>query len=142
MPADLATRFAALQDLVAAPDIVFAAQTTGRPIPDIAATHFAIEDMFQLGSVAGAAGRIALADHYDRLALDRAVDGFAAAHRRLTAEVVARGEAGPAGVAAWAAARGGEVERIRAAIDSIFASGLTLSKLTVAASLLGDLARA
>jgi glutamate dehydrogenase len=33
------------------------------------------------------------------------------------------------------------VARIRNAVDSIVASGLTLSKITVAASLLGDLAR-
>ena len=49
---------------------------------------------------------------------------------------------GPEAVAAWSAARGGEVERIRTAVEAIVASGLTLSKLTVAASLLGDLARA
>jgi glutamate dehydrogenase len=33
------------------------------------------------------------------------------------------------------------VERIRAAIQAIAASGLTLSKLSVAASLLGDLVK-
>ena len=37
--------------------------------------------------------------------------------------------------------RGVEIGRISAAVDSIVASGLTLSKLTVAASLLGDLAK-
>jgi glutamate dehydrogenase len=37
--------------------------------------------------------------------------------------------------------RHAEVERIRAAIHQIAASGLTISKLSVAASLLGDLAR-
>ena len=67
---------------------------------------------------------------------------IAAAHRRLTAEAVAQGGAGPAGVEAWSAARGAEAERIRTAVETIAASGLTLSKLTVAASLLGDLARA
>jgi glutamate dehydrogenase len=39
------------------------------------------------------------------------------------------------------AERKDEVERIRASIHEIAASGLTLSKLSVAASLLGDLAR-
>ncbi len=36
---------------------------------------------------------------------------------------------------------GGDADRIRAAVEGIMASGLTLSKVTVAASLLGDLAR-
>ena len=44
-------------------------------------------------------------------------------------------------VAAWVKPRQAEVERIRAAIHEIAGSGLTLSKLSVAASLLGDLAR-
>ena len=42
---------------------------------------------------------------------------------------------------AWVKPRQAEVERIRAAIHQIAGSGLTLSKLTVTASLLGDLAR-
>jgi glutamate dehydrogenase len=44
-------------------------------------------------------------------------------------------------VEAWVKPRQAEVERIRAAIHQIAGSGLTLSKLTVTASLLGDLAR-
>jgi glutamate dehydrogenase len=140
-PPDLARRLAALQDLVAAPDIVAVAEKTGRSVGDVAATHFALEDMFRLGSVTGAARDIAVSDYFDRLALDRAIDGVAAAHRRLTAEVAGSGRCGIDGVAAWSAARGPEVTRIRGAVDAIVASGLTLSKLSVAASLLGDLAR-
>jgi glutamate dehydrogenase len=41
----------------------------------------------------------------------------------------------------WVKPRQAEVERIRSAIQEIAGSGLTLSKLSVAASLLGDLAR-
>jgi glutamate dehydrogenase len=141
-PQELARRLAALRDLVAAPDIVWVAERTGRPVPEVAASHFAIEAMFRLGALIGAAREVAVKDYFDRLALDRAVDGIAAAHRRLTAEVVAQDGAGPAAVEAWSASRGPEVDRIRTAVETISASGLTLSKLTVAASLLGDLARA
>jgi glutamate dehydrogenase len=49
--------------------------------------------------------------------------------------------AGPGAVEEWIKPRRAEVERIRAAIHEIAGSGLTLSKLSVAASLLGDLAR-
>jgi glutamate dehydrogenase len=140
-PQALARRIAALPDLVAAPDIVWVAEKTGRPVSEVAATHFALEAMFRLGSLIGAAREVTVKDYFDRLALDRAVDGIAAAHRRLTAEAVAQGGAGPAAVEAWSAARGPEADRIRAAVDTISASGLTLSKLTVAASLLGDLGR-
>jgi glutamate dehydrogenase len=44
-------------------------------------------------------------------------------------------------VAAWIVPHKAEVERIRSAIHQIAGSGLTLSKLTVAANLLADLAK-
>jgi glutamate dehydrogenase len=141
VPDGLARRIAALQDLVAAPDIVFVAERTGRPVGETAAIHFALGELFQLGPLSGAAANIAVGDYFDRLALDRTIDTLAAAHRKLTAEVVRQGAPGAAAVAAWSEARGAEITRIRSAVDNIAASGLTLSKLTVAASLLGDLAK-
>jgi glutamate dehydrogenase len=141
VPKDLAGRIAGLQDLVAAPDIVLVAQRTGRPVRETARTHFAIGDIFQLGALSGAARDIPVSDYFDRLALDRTIDAIAAAHRKLTAEVAGQGQPGPDAVGAWSKARGVEIGRIRAAVDNIVASGLTLSKLTVAASLLGDLAK-
>jgi glutamate dehydrogenase len=97
--------------------------------------------MFQLGPLSGAARGIPVTDYFDRLALDRAIDAIAAAHRKLTAEVVAEGPPGPQAVAAWREARSAAIDRLRAAVDSIVSSGLTLSKLMVAASLLDDLAK-
>jgi glutamate dehydrogenase len=142
VPEELARRVSALQDLVAAPDIVLVSGRTGRPVAEIARIHFAVDGLFGLGELAGAAAGIQVVDHYDRLARDRAVDAVAGAHRKLTAEIAGRkGEAGPERVGSWAAARGGEVERIRSAVQTIAASGLTVSKLTVAASLLADLAK-
>ena len=44
-------------------------------------------------------------------------------------------------VEAWVKPRTNEVERIRTSMHEIADTGLTLSKLAVAASLLGDLAR-
>ena len=46
-----------------------------------------------------------------------------------------------AAVEAWAALRRQEVDRVRMAVQEIVNSGLTLSKLSVAANLLGDLVR-
>ncbi|WP_134500929.1 NAD-glutamate dehydrogenase [Microvirga pakistanensis] len=140
-PEDLARRIAALPDLVAAPDVVLTAQKTGKPVGDIACTHFALEATFRLGSLIGAAQEIAVSDYFDRLALDRAIDSIAYAHRGLTAEVAAQDVSGADAVQAWSERRGADVSRIRSAVDSIVSSGLTLSKITVAASLLGDLAR-
>jgi glutamate dehydrogenase len=141
VPEALARRIAGLAVLKSAPDIVLVADRTGRPVGEVTATYFAAESFFQLDRVTQAASGITVADYFDRLALDRALDSIGDAERRLTAAMVGNGVAGAGAVEAWVTPRRSEVERIRAAIHEIASSGLTLSKLSVAASLLGDLAR-
>jgi glutamate dehydrogenase len=141
VPEQLARRIASLPALAAATDIVLVADRTEKPVAEVAATFFAAGAYFQLDRIADAARGIKLTDYFDQLALDRALGSIAEAERRLTAEMVGNGVAGPAAVEQWIAAHSGEVERIRATVHDIAASGLTLSKLSVAASLLGDLVK-
>ncbi len=141
VPDELAARFANLGPLSAASDIVLVADRTGRAVGEVAATYFAAGTFFRLDRIASAASSIPIADYFDRLALDRARDSIGDAERRLTAAMVGNGVAGASAVEAWVAPRKSEVERIRVAIHEIANSGLTLSKLTVAASLLGDLVK-
>jgi glutamate dehydrogenase len=141
VPEALARRIAAVPALVGATDIVMVADRTGRPIAEVAATYFAAAAFFRLDRIVAAARGIVIADYFDRLALDRALDSIGEAERRLTAAMMANAADGPAAVEAWVAPRKAEVERISMAINEIANSGLTLSKLSVAASLLGDLAR-
>jgi glutamate dehydrogenase len=141
VPLVLARRIASLPALKAAPDIVLVADRAQKPVDEVTATYFATEAFFQLDRVAHAVPGIAVADYFDRLALDRALDSIGEAERRLTAAMVGNGYAGAGAVEEWVKPRQAEVERIRAAIHEIAGSGLTLSKLSVAASLLGDLAR-
>jgi glutamate dehydrogenase len=141
VPADLARRLSGLPALTAAPDIVLVAERTGKNIADVTATYFAAESFFQLDRITSAARAIRVSDYFDRLALDRALDSIGDAERRLTAAMIAGGAAGAGAVDAWVATRAADVQRIRAAVHEIANSGLTLSKLTVAASLLGDLVR-
>ncbi|HET9714824.1 MAG TPA: NAD-glutamate dehydrogenase [Pseudolabrys sp.] len=141
VPEAIAQRVAGLPVLKAAPDIVLIADRTKKPIAEVTETYFATEAFFQLDSVTSAAPNIVVSDYFDRLALDRALDSIGDAERRLTAAMVANGRAGREAVEEWVRPRQAEVERIRSAIHQIAGSGLTLSKLSVAASLLGDLAR-
>jgi glutamate dehydrogenase len=141
VPEELAKKLASLPALAAAPDIVSVADRTGRPVPEVAATYFAAGAFFQLDRIANAARAIQVTDYFDRLALDRALDSIGEAERRITAQMSGNGVSGPEAVDAWVAARAGEVERIRAAVHGIAGSGLTLSKLSVVASLLGDLVK-
>jgi glutamate dehydrogenase len=141
VPEALARHMASLPVLKAAPDIVLVADRAGKPVNEVTATYFATEAFFQLDRVASAVPTIVVSDYFDRLALDRALDSIGDAERRLTAAMVGNGHAGAGAVEEWVRPRQAEVERIRSAIHEIAGSGLTLSKLSVAASLLGDLAR-
>jgi glutamate dehydrogenase len=141
VPAELARRIARLPVLAAAPDIVIVAERAGRDITALAAIYFAAEAFFRLDAITSAARGIVVSDYFDRLALDRALDSIGEAERRLAAAMASNGAAGAEAVAAWAAPRKADVERVRMSVHEIANSGLTLSKLTVAASMLGDVAR-
>jgi glutamate dehydrogenase len=141
VPEELAGHIANLAALTAAPDIVLVADRTGRPVGEIAATYFAVGAFFRLDRIAAAASAIPVADYFDRLALDRARDSIGDAERRIAAAMVGNGAVGTDAVEAWVVPRRNEVERIRMAIHEIVNSGLTLSKLSVTASLLGDLVK-
>jgi glutamate dehydrogenase len=139
VPAELVGRIADLRALIAAPDIVLVADRTGYPVGRVAATYFAVAALFGVHRLTAA--EIAAADYFDRLALDRARDAIGDAERKLTAAILAEGAWGSEAVAAWSAKRKAEVERVKLAIGEMVASGLTVSKLAVAASMLDDLAR-
>ncbi len=141
VPEALARRLANLPGLTAAPDIVLVADRTKRKIADVATTYFAAESYFQLDQIARAADAIKVSDYFDRLALDRALDTIGEAERRIGAAMLAQGESGQKAVDSWIAANKEGVERVRHSVHNIAASGLTLSKLSVAASLLTDLVR-
>jgi glutamate dehydrogenase len=141
VPDALAHRIAELPLLGAAADIVLVAERTQKAVPVVAAVYFGVERYFRIDRIVAAGRAIPVADYFDRLALERALDLIGDAERRITAQVMTTGACGADAVEAWVVPRRAEVERIRAAIETIAAGGLTLSKLTVAASLLGDLAK-
>src|SRR5262245_16011979 len=141
VPEALARRIASLPALTAAPDIVVVADRTGQNITEVAATYFAAETFFRLDRITRAARAIKVSDYFDRLALDRALDSIGDAERRIAAAMSGNGVSGARAVEAWVADRKTVVNRIRTSVHEIASSGLTLSKLSVAASLLGDLVR-
>src|SRR5262249_39073225 len=141
VPEPLARGIADLPWLMPAADIVLVADRSAKPVADVAATYFAAGAYFRIDHIATAARSIPLADYFDRLALDRALDAIGDAECRIAAEMLSDGAAVADAVDQWVKSRGEEAERVRMAVHEIAASGLTLSKLTVAASMLGDLAK-
>jgi glutamate dehydrogenase len=139
VPLDLAEAITDLDALTAAPDVVDIAGKLKRPIRDVAAAHYALRGHFRLDQVTAQARAVPVADDYERLARDRAIDAIAEAHRRATTDVLNHHRAGDNAAALWLKANDAKVTRIRSELDAMAASGMSLAKVVVAASLVGEL---
>ena len=136
VPPDLAARIAGLPALAAATDIHLVVAATGAPVADAAPVFFAVADALRIARIGRLAQALPVTDHYDGLARDRALETLAAAHRRIVVEVISAGS-----LDAWLAKRGATAASVLATVASTADSdGITLSRLTVAANLLADLA--
>jgi glutamate dehydrogenase len=142
VPASLARRLAALDWIAMAPDIALVAEKSGASVADAAQAFFAADAEVGVSRMAQASAGLPLADRFDRLAAERALDRLAAARRAIAAQAMATPAGERGHLAAWAASRGPDLARLREQIADVTGSGLTLSKLMVAAGLLGDVAGA
>jgi glutamate dehydrogenase len=141
-PRELARRIAELSPLSMASDIVLVAQKTGASVIEAATAFFAVLDVFQLGRIIEAGNGIVLADKFDRMALDRALANVMRAQRDITSDVIAVGNMDvPSRLAAWHDARPEAIDRAVAAVQALTEGEITVSRLSVAAGLLADLAR-
>jgi glutamate dehydrogenase len=143
VPDDLARRLALLPQLADALDIHRIAQAAGRTVGRAAAVFYAVDDTFSLSRIEEAAGRIAVVDPVDGLALERALETVADGQRQIAAAAVAAGGAEEGDLlAAWTLPRKAAVERAKATIASLTGGETpTVSRVVVAAGILADLAR-
>jgi glutamate dehydrogenase len=141
-PNAVARRIAELSALSYATDIALVAERTKSTIAAAAGAFFGVLDLFGLATVVEAGSRIVLADPFDRMALDRALANLMRAQRDLTVDVLGfgRGEIDTR-LAAWRQARPEAIERVVDAVKGLTGGEMTVSRLSVAAGLLSDLAR-
>ena len=138
VPADLAQRLASLAALALAPDAVLVAERSGVAITDAASSLYALAERLRVDEIAYGARALPVSDHFERLAIDQAVDRVTLAVRELAGAACRLG-CGAASVEAWFAANP-QAARIERAVAEISAGGLSVAKLAVAASLLSELA--
>jgi glutamate dehydrogenase len=141
-PSVLATEVVNLQTMQLLPEILQIAERTSADFATAMRGFFAVSEAFRIGRIVENAGRIQATDHYDSLALTRSLDRIGQARRQIVcAALTSHGkEAQP--VEAWIATDKTRVERIGKELASIVDSGEpSISKLAVAAGLLGDLAQ-
>ncbi|WP_338723051.1 NAD-glutamate dehydrogenase [Devosia sp. XK-2] len=136
VPIALAESIGALPFLSHASDIVLVAERSGVDVVSAAKAYFGVAGLFDLFRIIEDGRAIILGDRFDRMALDRALANLMRALRDLTSDVLAAGSVddfvsrGSVGVA-----------RSVAAVKELTEGGITVSRLSVAAGLLADLAR-
>ncbi|WP_108395831.1 NAD-glutamate dehydrogenase [Devosia submarina] len=139
---ELARAVAELDVLSYASDIVLVSERAGVSVEDGAAAFFTVFDCFALWPVIEQGRAIVLSDRFERMALDRALANTMRAQRDLTADLLQSGS-GSVGerAQAWAQAQKRGIERTRQAVAELTQGQLTVSRLSVAAGLLADLAQ-
>ncbi|MTI17866.1 NAD-glutamate dehydrogenase [Rhodobacteraceae bacterium RKSG542] len=137
VPFDLAARLARLTGERIIPDIVLVAERAGMSVVDVAGSYFQVSDFFRFNSIDAMARSFPIRDYYDGLALDKARSQLAEALRELTSQSIAH----EAGFEGWLADVGDKAKRIRAAVDEILETNLSVSKFSVAASMLSEFSK-
>ena len=134
VPRELAARLGELPLLANAPDIIKVADETGKTESAVTAAFLASEDALQFSVLEAQARGLRTSDAFDAQVRDMAIDRLARAHRDLTLDVLKDGS-----FEAWSAKSGDRLARTRTTIGEILASGISVSKLTIASGLLADL---
>ncbi len=135
IPSGLANRIAELPLLANAPDIIRVADSAGKAEPEVTIAFLACEESLQFGALEAQGRQLRPTDTFDGQARDMALERITRAHRAITAEVLKSG----CTYDVWAEKAGTPLAKAKATVAEILASGLTVSKLTIAAGLLGDL---
>ena len=143
VPEKLAGRLALLDASVLIPDIALVAANQESDLLAAAKAFFGVTGAFRIGRIEDAAGSIAITDYYEGMALARALDTLASARRGIAIEALANhGKEGDP-VKAWLEAGGQKISKTRERLQALTESGeITVSRLSVAAGLMSDLAGA
>ncbi|MEO8686452.1 MAG: NAD-glutamate dehydrogenase, partial [Devosia sp.] len=142
VPAAIAQRVAELGVLSFASDIALVSERSNASVAEAAEAFFGVLAQFSLWPVIEQGRTLVLSDRFERMALDRALANLMRAQRDLAADALAAGSGSIADrVAAWKAQTPG-VDRSAQSVAELTQGTLTVSRLSVAAGLLADLAQA
>jgi glutamate dehydrogenase len=140
VPEPIARTFAGVRYLQRAPDVVMVAEQCDQPIEAVARVLFRSGVDLRIDRLISESTQIEASDFYERLAINRTVDGIIQNHRAIVTRAIAKKGDGDAWDH-WMSSNRDAAERARGIIAELVGErSFGLSKLTVAASQLGELA--
>jgi glutamate dehydrogenase len=136
VPEDLARDWTLMRHLTQALDVALLARQTGKAPGAVAAVYAALGSAIGLDRLRSLAGKFSPPEHWDRLALQRLMDGLSQSQRGIAARLLNDG----ASVEDWTKAQGAVLERTRTFLQALEASGdLSVAKLMLASSQIQNL---
>ncbi|MFD0916701.1 NAD-glutamate dehydrogenase [Pseudahrensia aquimaris] len=138
VPQDLARTIARMPIAALIPDIRWSASQADVTLMDAARVFFDVTSIFEVGRIVQAARDIDADDYYDALALDRALQSLHRARRDIVVDILST----KGGMEEWRKSNSDGLNLTRSQMRGIVDHDkATVSRLTVAANILGDLAR-
>lgn len=142
VPQNLTRKLCQLPALSLIPEIMQVAGRAGADLKKTAKVYFDVSDMFRIGRIDLAAHRAAVTDHYEALAVARSLDEINAARRTITQTALEEFGKKKDPVAAWHDNDRVRIDRAHERISVIIEGGeINVARLTVAAGMMGDVAR-
>ncbi|MEM9207113.1 MAG: NAD-glutamate dehydrogenase domain-containing protein, partial [Pseudomonadota bacterium] len=143
VPDALAKQLADMEMLEAATDVIRIAENTASKLSVAAKIYFGIGSTFGTDTLMAAMSDHAADDYFDRVALNQAMVAVATAQRRIAETVIADHGTGAKAIDAWQDSIGVRGARTREMVSGLSTdANLSVSKFSVAAAMLGDLAPA
>jgi glutamate dehydrogenase len=141
VPGAVAQVFAGLRYLQRAPDVVMVAGQSHQPVEAVARVLFHSSVDLRIDRLIVQSGLIETGDFYERMAINRTIDGIIQTHRAIVSRAMSKQGADGHGWNRWMSENETAAERARGVIEELLAGrGFGLPKLTVAASQLSELA--
>lgn len=141
VPVALAEDVGRLSTLVLVPEMLLISGRTGIDLGPVAQTYFAVTETFRINRLLNGGERVTTADHYESLALTRSLEQIAAARRNIAISALMSHAKEKKPLQAWYTKSRQQVNRVADELIALTDSAeLNLSKMTVAAGLLTDLA--
>ena len=122
-------------------EIALIAEKSSASVAQAAGAWFAVTDAFRIDRMDEALRSVATPDYFDGLALSRAGDMIGSARRDIAIAALRGGRDRKDPVGAWMDEGGARIAAVRERLRTLSeGADLSVSRLTVAAGLLGDLA--
>lgn len=140
VPPELAHRVVGLKRLFDGPDVILISKTTNSSIAAVASIYGQVGKYFDIFALKDKAVELHAADHFDRIAINNALEDIGLTQRLITQSVLHNHADDAACFNNWLTEKGDLIARVKQNLHEILDVGdLSLAKLTVSVSLLRTL---